>query len=132
MRGEGHFEFKRIVFEHSDYAVLVAPLGKILHRDDVAWLNGIIPQQPAEKYRDYRIPDKRRDKTYLLTSLRPDHTCSPLKHHSMHLDDIRKQKRAKNYTFWDPVEYNPRGSTAEVKEIEVPHQYLSDHLDEAY
>ncbi|UCC30533.1 MAG: hypothetical protein JSU86_20330 [Phycisphaerales bacterium] len=131
-RGEGHFSFEEKVFEHSNYVVFVTPLGKILRIDDETQLNktSLIP---GDDYRAYPIPESRKNSTYLLTSFRPDKTLSPLGNHSRHLDNIRKQELAKNYTFWEPVTvYDPSGTEADVRGTELPHAYARQHLEQIY
>ena len=132
VREEGLFEFKKKVEELSDYIVLISPLGKILPLRNVGEINKYISGD--DKYRDFLIPEEKKDKTYLLTTYRLKKTLSPLIYLSRELENIGKNNSAKNYTlFKDKIIFSPvGGSRAEIIEIELPHRYIRENFIDIY
>lgn len=128
-KGRGHLEFKEEVVEKVDYLVVVAPLGKILRLGDVAELNSLLPKNEGN-YHPITIPEEKKDRTYLLTTLRGKSRKSPLADHSSNLrDKMRKEMErgqvTENFRFCEDIEeFNPPGRRDEVERIEVPHRYL--------
>ena len=133
-RGEGHFEFKKNVCDHSDFVILLAPLGKVLCLSDVQELNDMLPiVQPNDAYRSYRLPADRKTKTYLLTTFRPSDSLSPLGNLSTRLEYVRSDDVGKNFRLWNPVPvFDPSGTTAEVRKQELPHSYVKDNFERVY
>jgi hypothetical protein len=75
-KGLGHFKFKVDVIDHSQYIILVAPLGKLLPIDDSNLLNSIMPKvveyqfvESESKYQSYTIPkgEKRNNVTFYFS-----------------------------------------------------------------
>lgn len=132
-RGPGHPEFKRIVADHSDYVVVVAPLGKILALDNVDELNELLPRDEAQgsdhhRYGAIEIPGELLERTYLLTTRRPEDSKSPLSFLSRSLFDKHPSYRT-NFTIdedWCP-EFSPAGSADDVWAYETPHEWTRRH-----
>jgi len=133
-RGLGHLEFKTNVSEHSDYKILVSPLGKLLRLNDVNELNELLKGYEDDVYRSHLISDSQKNTTFLLTTRRDHHSLSPFCQLTIPLDHIERINSAWNYTFCNesPI-YDPPGTTFEEAFInETPHKYIRDNFEAAY
>lgn len=133
-KGEGHFDFKKDIITNSHYIILVSPLGKLLPMDKVETLNELVPTETGEQYCSFTIPNDKKDRTFLLTSLRPKETSSPISEISLHLKKyIEEETRENNYIlFADCPIYTPEGDKYEVAVTEVPHQYIRDNFQNIF
>ena len=122
-RRRGHHEFKEFVASHSDYIVLVAPLGKLLPLSEIDELNEII-RGHGEEYSTITPENK---KTILLTSFRAWDSLSPLVSVSRRLKYMqdRQSKDCQNYAIshFSPS-FDPPGDKEEVAMIDLPHDYI--------
>ncbi len=132
-KGEGHFKFKEDITIHCHYIIIISPLGKLLPLDDFTFLNKLVPKDPEQEYKAFTIPQDKRDKTYLLTSLRSEETLSPIVSTSIRLKNLKEENRETNYILCDecPV-YNPEGDKIAVVVTEVPHQYIRDNFPKVF
>lgn len=130
-RGEGHFEFKQNIMNSCDYLLLIAPLGKILPTD-IDTLNQYIKPE-EEKYESLEIPESMKKKTFLITTLRPENSSSPISIVTFHLKKVAKRKISKNYLLYkECTVFEPQGDKYEVVVTELPHQYIRDNFKELY
>jgi hypothetical protein len=132
-KGEGHAEFKKSVMNHSHYIILLSPMGKLLPMDDHKFLNIIFSKDTEEQYKSIEIPKKIINKTYLLTSLRPKNSLSPIVNTSIHLKNLKESPGKTNYILSDdcPI-YPPKGDEYEIIMTEVPHQYIRDNFSRVF
>ncbi len=133
-RGRGHLKFKKAVCEHSDYRLVVAPLGKILPLTDVGILNEMLPRDNADPYNTYELPPASARTTHLLTTHRRREGLSPFSPLSEHLRRIDAGDEAVNYLLCEeaPVFDPPGDSLREVFAVETPHGYIEENFSRAY
>lgn len=132
-RGEGHFNFKRSVIENSDYVILIAPLGKMLPLNDLAKLHDILKDDEDRAYEDYRIPDSKKHRTYLLSSFRPQNSLSPLYNVSTKFKDIKDEQGGSNFQICEKwPKFDPEGDKFKVIVTELPHQYIRENFFKIY
>jgi hypothetical protein len=132
-KGEGHLEFKENVEENCHYIVLMSPLGKLLPQENETLLNELIPKDPEEQYDSFIVQSVGKDKTCLLTSLRPETNQSPIVGTSIHLTNIQKMNAETNYTLFEdcPV-WEPKGDDPQVIVTELPHEYIRINFTKVY
>ncbi len=135
-RGSGHLRFKTEVSEHSQYRILVAPLGKILHLSDVEHLNDLLKDQEGSDYGTYELPagEDVKSRTQLLTTRRYTGSLSPFQNITILLDKVEKQNSGVNFILCpESPRYSPPGhSFEEVLANEAPNVYVKERFEEAY
>ncbi len=131
-KGDGHLDFKSDVIANSHYLFILSPLGKLLPLDDYAVLNELVKEGDGS-YRAVTVPDEKKERTFLLTSLRPKGSVSPLYNNSIRLAIIRDKKDANNFVICDQIpQYEPTGDRYGVTITEVPHQYVRDNFERVF
>lgn len=130
-RGRGHLDFKKLLHQKCKRAIIVAPLGKILCIDSVNELNDRLKKEvhlsaeDRQEYGTYFMPEKNKETTLLLTTQRdvpaniPFHTLSKIFH------EVNDRDR-KNFRVWSK-EFSVPGTTADIKNIEMPHPWTRKH-----
>jgi hypothetical protein len=138
-RGTGHFEFKKILIERSDYVVVIAPLGKILYlgRNEYCRLNEWISSDSDPYPEPLVLPHDKKNTCFLLTSLRSTDSQSLLAHASFALKALKNNPSSSpdaNYIIHPkcPTFDLPVVDKEKLAEFEVPHKYVRQHIAEAY
>lgn len=140
-KGAGHLAFKKKVIDHSDYVIIVSPLGKLLPLESHDLLNKLAPEDDGEQYESFTLPDSRKDRTYLLTTQRPERTLSPLAPTSIKLKHLQNamndhqtagQTHANYRTVPEYPTFEPPGDKYQVIVTELPHAYIRDHFSDIF
>lgn len=133
-RGRGHLDFKIEVCTMSDYVVLVSPLGKLLRLNEVKELNKLLSSYEDDEYDSFSIEENRKNRTFLLTTLRSPDSRSPFVNISVELKNIRADNTARNYILTEQSkDFQPPGETRDdIFLYETPHRYIRDNVKKAF
>jgi hypothetical protein len=131
-RGEGHYDFKEKLVSFCEYIIVLAPLGKIIPKQNVKEFNKIIDDD-ERSYNAFLIPEEKRNKTYLLTTFRKQHSLSPLRTLSDRLRDVYRNNYNKNFIFSDKIpQFEPKTTRSEAIVADLPHDYIREKFEEVY
>ncbi len=128
-KGRGHFAFKKDLIDHSDYIIVMAPLGKILRVDETDSLD----EASQGPYKAYPFPKEKRNRFILMTSFRPRVSQSPLARHSEALMRTRDSGDSQNYLFSEhcPI-FDPSSRRIEAIVTDLPHGYVRDNFEDFF